>query len=150
MATGLRKLGTTGLEAGPLALGGNVFGWTADKDTSFRVLDAFVAAGLNLIDTADVYSRWAPDNIGGESETVIGMWLRKTGNRGRVVIAHVRVPNPPDPVMADELYERLDPSRYGVQTMEVGPLWDSDLLPQIYVRRVLEAVPQVDETYPPP
>src|SRR4051794_18231076 len=87
MATALRKLGTTGLEVGPLALGGNVFGWTADKDTSFRVLDAFVAAGLNLIDTADVYSRWAPGNVGGESETVIGMWLRKTGNRERVVIA---------------------------------------------------------------
>ena len=63
----------------------------------------------------------------------------------RVVIAHIRVTDPPDPVMADELYEGLDPSRYGVQTMEVGPLWDSDLLPQIYARRVLEVVPQVSD-----
>jgi len=82
-----RKLGGSGLDVGPLALGGNVFGWTADERTSFAILDAFVAAGFNLIDTADVYSRWAPSNRGGESETVIGKWLRRTGNRDRVVLA---------------------------------------------------------------
>jgi aryl-alcohol dehydrogenase-like predicted oxidoreductase len=83
----LRKLGNSGIAVAPLALGGNVFGWTADEAMSFQVLDAFVAGGFNLIDTADVYSRWAPGNSGGESETVIGKWLKKSGNRDRVVIA---------------------------------------------------------------
>lgn len=82
-----RQLGRSGIAVGPLALGGNVFGWTADEAASFRVLDAFVAAGLNLIDTADVYSRWAPGNQGGESEAVIGRWLKRTGNRDKVVLA---------------------------------------------------------------
>ena len=82
-----RKLGNTGLEVGPLALGGNVFGWTADEPTSFKLLDAFVASGLNLIDTADVYSKWIPENKGGESETVIGNWLEKRGGRDKVLIA---------------------------------------------------------------
>lgn len=82
-----RKLGNSGLEAAPLALGGNVFGWTIDEQTSFRVLDAFVDAGFNLIDTADVYSRWAPGNQGGESETIIGNWLKQSGKRARVLIA---------------------------------------------------------------
>jgi aryl-alcohol dehydrogenase-like predicted oxidoreductase len=82
-----RKLGNTGLEVGPLALGGNVFGWTADEPTSFKLLDAFVASGLNLIDTADVYSKWIPGNKGGESETVIGNWLEKRGGRDKILIA---------------------------------------------------------------
>ncbi|WP_225767537.1 aldo/keto reductase [Inquilinus sp. Marseille-Q2685] len=83
----LRNLGRSGIRVGPLALGGNVFGWTADESASFRVLDAFVDAGLNLIDTADVYSHWAPGNRGGESETIIGRWLKRGGKRDRVVIA---------------------------------------------------------------
>src|SRR3954447_9824826 len=82
-----RGLGASGLEVAPLAFGGNVFGWTADAATSFKLLDAFVAAGFNLIDTADVYSRWAPGHHGGESESIIGNWLKKSGNRDRVVIA---------------------------------------------------------------
>src|SRR5689334_16344026 len=82
-----RKLGRTGFEVAPLAFGGNVFGWTADEPTSFRLLDAFVDAGFNLIDTADLYSRWAPGNQGGESETIIGRWLRQRGNRDKVIIA---------------------------------------------------------------
>jgi len=82
-----RKLGNSGLEVAPLALGGNVFGWTADEPTSFRLLDAFVAAGCNLIDTADVYSTWVPGNKGGESETVLGKWLKASGNRRKVLIA---------------------------------------------------------------
>lgn len=83
----LRNLGRSGIRVGPLALGGNVFGWTADESASFRVLDAFVDAGLNLIDTADAYSAWAPGNRGGESETIIGKWLKRSGKRDRVVVA---------------------------------------------------------------
>jgi aryl-alcohol dehydrogenase-like predicted oxidoreductase len=82
-----RELGHSGLQVGPLAFGGNVFGWTADEATSLRLLDGFVAAGFNLIDTADVYSRWAPGHQGGESETVLGKWLKQSGKRGQVVIA---------------------------------------------------------------
>src|SRR5689334_15540793 len=82
-----RTLGGSGIQVGPLAFGGNVFGWTADEATSFRLLDAFVDAGLELIDTADVYSRWAPGHRGGESETILGSWLKRSGKRGRVVLA---------------------------------------------------------------
>ena len=82
-----RKLGNSGLETGPLALGGNVFGWTADEPTSFALLDAFVAAGFSLVDTADVYSVWVPGHAGGESETVIGKWLKRGGKRQDVLIA---------------------------------------------------------------
>jgi aryl-alcohol dehydrogenase-like predicted oxidoreductase len=87
MAMKKRKLGNSGLEVAPLALGGNVFGWTVDEPTAFEILDAFVAAGFNLLDTADTYSRWVPGNKGGESETIIGKWLRRSGNRKKVVIA---------------------------------------------------------------
>jgi aryl-alcohol dehydrogenase-like predicted oxidoreductase len=82
-----RRLGSSGIEVGPLAFGGNVFGWTADEAMSFRLLDAFTAAGFNLIDTADSYSRWVPGNSGGESETIIGKWLKRSGRRQEVVIA---------------------------------------------------------------
>ena len=82
-----RSLGNSGLEVAPLAFGGNVFGWTVDERTSFRLLDAFVAAGFNLIDTADAYSRFAPGNRGGESETIIGKWLKQGGRRDKVIIA---------------------------------------------------------------
>lgn len=82
----MRKLGTTGLEIAPLVLGGNVFGWTADKETSFVLLDAFLEAGFNAIDTADVYSRFIPGHEGGESETIIGEWMRSRRNRARVVL----------------------------------------------------------------
>jgi aryl-alcohol dehydrogenase-like predicted oxidoreductase len=82
-----RKLGGSGLEVSPLCFGGNVFGWTADESTSHQLLDAFVAAGFNFIDTADVYSRWVPGHVGGESETVMGRWLKHRGNRDKVIIA---------------------------------------------------------------
>jgi len=82
-----RRLGNSSLEVGPLAFGGNIFGWTADEATSFKLLDAFVDSGLNLVDTADVYSKWIPGHKGGESETIIGNWLAKSGKRDRVVIA---------------------------------------------------------------
>ena len=83
-----RRIGDSGIEVAPLALGGNVFGWTADTKTSFDVLDAFVDAGGTMIDTADVYSAWAPGHSGGESETVIGDWLKRDpSKRAKVVIA---------------------------------------------------------------
>jgi len=82
-----RKLGSSGLEISPLVFGGNVFGWTADEPSSFKLLDAFVAAGFNAIDTADVYSKWAPGHLGGESETILGKWLKRSGNRDKVIVA---------------------------------------------------------------
>ncbi|NHC45277.1 aldo/keto reductase [Motilibacter aurantiacus] len=78
---------TTGLDVFGLCLGGNVFGWTADEQASFAVLDAYAAAGGNFVDTADVYSEWAPGNSGGESERVLGAWMRSRGNREQVVVA---------------------------------------------------------------
>jgi aryl-alcohol dehydrogenase-like predicted oxidoreductase len=82
-----RLLGSTGLAVAPLAFGGNVFGWTVDEATAFRLLDAFVGAGFNLIDTADSYSRWVPGHVGGESETIIGRWIAQRGRHDDVVIA---------------------------------------------------------------
>lgn len=83
----MRELGHSGIKVGVLAFGGNVFGWTADEPTSFQLLDAFVDTGFNLIDTADVYSTWVPGHTGGESETIIGRWLKQSGKRDKVVIA---------------------------------------------------------------
>ncbi|MEV3933981.1 MULTISPECIES: aldo/keto reductase [unclassified Streptomyces] len=85
--TSLRPLGSSSLQVFPLALGGNVFGWTADEDRTFAVLDAYVAAGGNFVDTADSYSAWIPGNEGGESETLIGRWLAARSRRDDVVIA---------------------------------------------------------------
>ena len=82
-----RKLGRSTLQVSPLAFGGNVFGWTTDEATSFKLLDRFVDEGFNFIDTADMYSKWVPGNKGGESETIIGKWLKKTGKRDKVVVA---------------------------------------------------------------
>jgi aryl-alcohol dehydrogenase-like predicted oxidoreductase len=82
-----RKLGKSGLEVSPLAFGGNIFGWTVDEPTSFKLLDAFVAAEFDFIDTADVYSRWASGNKGGESETILGKWMKQRGNRDKTIIA---------------------------------------------------------------
>ena len=83
----MTKIGTTSLDVFPLCLGGNVFGWTADEKQSFAVLDAYADAGGNFIDTADVYSAWAPGNSGGESETILGRWMAERRNRGGMVIA---------------------------------------------------------------
>jgi len=82
-----RRIGRSNLMVPPLCLGTNVFGWTADEATSFKLLDALEEAGLNFIDTADVYSRWVPGNSGGESEAIIGRWMKERGNRDRLVIA---------------------------------------------------------------
>ncbi|WP_433266508.1 aldo/keto reductase [Actinosynnema sp. CS-041913] len=83
----MTRLGTSDLDVSRLSLGGNVFGWTADEEASFAVLDAYVEAGGNFVDTADVYSAWGQGHVGGESETIIGRWLRARGNRDRVVVA---------------------------------------------------------------
>ncbi|HEY0791902.1 MAG TPA: aldo/keto reductase [Chthoniobacterales bacterium] len=83
----MAKISTTDLDVFPWAFGGNVFGWTADEKASCAVLDAYAAAGGNFIDTADVYSEWAPGHTGGESETIIGRWLKARGNRDQMVIA---------------------------------------------------------------
>jgi aryl-alcohol dehydrogenase-like predicted oxidoreductase len=82
-----RKLGHSEILVAPLALGGNVFGWTVDESTSFALLDQFVSSGFNLIDTADAYSRWVPGHSGGESETIVGKWLKQSGKREQVVLA---------------------------------------------------------------
>jgi aryl-alcohol dehydrogenase-like predicted oxidoreductase len=82
-----RTLGKSSLQVAPLMLGGNVFGWTSDEKSSFAVLDAFVDAGFDFVDTADVYSHWVPGHEGGESETVIGKWFKQTGKRGKVILA---------------------------------------------------------------
>ena len=81
------RLPKTDLEVSPICLGGNVFGWSANKDESFAVLDAFVAAGGNFIDTADVYSEWVDGHVGGESETIIGEWMASRGNRSEIILA---------------------------------------------------------------
>ena len=83
----MRELGRSGLKVSPVCLGGNVFGWTADEKASFAVLDEFTASGGNFIDTADVYSTWAEGHKGGESETVLGQWLKSRGNRDKVILA---------------------------------------------------------------
>jgi len=83
----MRALGRAGLQVAPICLGGNVFGWTCDEPTSQAVLNAYVAGGGNFIDSADVYARWAPGNVGGESEAILGRWMRARGNREQLVIA---------------------------------------------------------------
>lgn len=82
-----RKLGNSSIEVRPLMLGGNIFGWTVDEAQSFKLLDAWAAAGFDFIDTADIYSRWVPGHAGGESETIIGRWMKQRGNRSRMIVA---------------------------------------------------------------
>src|SRR4029078_10712487 len=82
-----RRLGKSGLEIAPLVFGGNVFGWTVDEATSFKLLDSFVGSGSNCVDNADAYWVWVPCHEGGESETIIGNWFKKTGSRTKVIIA---------------------------------------------------------------
>ena len=114
-----RRLGRTGLQIAPLVFGGNVFGWTVDAKTSFAILDRFVEAGLNTIDTADVYSAWAPGNKGGESETIIGDWMKSRGNRADVVIV-TKVGSPMGPgkkgLSAPYIAEAVDASLKRLQT----------------------------------
>jgi aryl-alcohol dehydrogenase-like predicted oxidoreductase len=83
----MKQLGNSGLVVAPLVFGGNVLGWTVNQEEGFKILDAFVDAGFNMIDTADIYCRWVPGNAGGESETIIGKWLSKSGKRDKFLIA---------------------------------------------------------------
>ena len=92
-----QQLGRSDIEVAPLALGGNVFGWTADEKRSFEVLDAFVAAGFNFIDTADMYSNWVEGHSGGESEATIGRWLARRGRRDACPLPLLPVPTAPPP-----------------------------------------------------
>src|SRR5258708_29791638 len=82
-----RKVGKTEMEISPLVFGGNIFGWTVDQATSFKLLDAFVAASFNCVDTADVYSKWVPGHAGGESEIILGEWMKRSGNRKKIIVA---------------------------------------------------------------
>jgi len=82
-----RMLGKTGMEISPIVFGGNIFGWTVDQAASFQILDAFAAAGFNSVDTADVYSRWVPGHTGGESEAILGEWMKQRGNRSKMIVA---------------------------------------------------------------
>ena len=93
----MRALGRTGLSIAPLVFGGNVFGWTADEKTSFDLLDGFFGAGFNTIDTADVYSAWVDGHVGGESEAIIGRWMKARGNRDKVILASKVVGRPTTP-----------------------------------------------------
>jgi aryl-alcohol dehydrogenase-like predicted oxidoreductase len=114
-----RRLGRTGLEIAPLVFGGNVFGWTADAKTSFALLDRFVEAGFNTIDTADVYSAWAPGNKGGESEAIIGEWMKSRGNRAKVIVV-TKVGSPMGPgkkgLKAAYVAEAIEASLQRLQT----------------------------------
>jgi aryl-alcohol dehydrogenase-like predicted oxidoreductase len=114
-----RKLGRSGLEIAPLMFGGNVFGWTADEAMSFRLLDAFVAAGLDAIDTADVYSKWVAGHKGGESETIVGKWLKSRGGRDKVVIATkvgLEMPGVGQGLRRDYIIQRVEDSLKRLQT----------------------------------
>jgi aryl-alcohol dehydrogenase-like predicted oxidoreductase len=119
-----RRLGRTDLQVFPLCLGGNVFGWTADESESFEVLDAYVAAGGNFIDTADQYSNWVPGHHGGESEGVLGRWMRSRGNRERIVLATkvgaVGIGNPGG-LTAESIHRRTRASleRLGVEQIDL-------------------------------
>ncbi len=120
-----RKLGKSGIEFAPIAFGGNVFGWTADEATSHRILDAFVDAGFSFIDTADVYSRWVPGHTGGESEKVIGSWLKKNpGKRAKVQIATkcgMEMPNVGSGLSAAHIKGSVDASlkRLGIDRIDL-------------------------------
>ncbi len=114
-----RSLGKSGISIAPLMFGGNVFGWTADEATSFKLLDAFVAAGFDAIDTADVYSKWVPGHKGGESETIVGKWLKARGRRDKVVIATkvgMEMPGIGQGLRRDYILARVEDSLKRLQT----------------------------------
>jgi aryl-alcohol dehydrogenase-like predicted oxidoreductase len=114
-----RKLGKSAIEIAPLMFGGNVFGWTVDQAMSFKLLDSFVGAGFNAIDTADVYSKWVPGNKGGESETIIGNWLKARGGRDKLVIATkvgMEMPGIGQGLEKDNIIARVEDSLKRLQT----------------------------------
>ena len=114
-----RKLGKSAIEVAPLMFGGNVFGWTVDEAMSFKLLDGFVGAGFNAIDTADVYSKWVSGNKGGESETIIGKWLKARGGRDKLVIATkvgIEMPGIGQGLKKDYIVARVEDSLKRLQT----------------------------------
>ncbi len=136
MTVPLRRLGSTDLKIAPLVLGGNVFGWTTDKATSFAVLDAFVEGGGVMIDTADVYSAWVPGHEGGESEAVIGEWLRSSGKRDQVLIA-TKVG-----MLPGKGGEKLEPARIAAAVEASLRRLGTDRIDLYYAHQDDEAVPQ--------
>jgi aryl-alcohol dehydrogenase-like predicted oxidoreductase len=133
-----RRLGATDLEIAPLVLGGNVFDWTADRKTSFAVLDAFVANGGTMIDTADVYSAWVDGHKGGESESMIGAWLKESGKRDRVLIA-TKVG-----MLPGEGGEKLAPARIAAACEASLKRLGTDRIDLYYAHQDDEDVPQED------
>jgi len=135
-----RPLGKTGFSIAPLVLGGNVFGWTADEHTSFAILDRFLDAGLNAIDTADSYSQWAPGHRGGESETIIGKWLKKSPRRRdkAVIITKVGMELGPDKkgLSAKRIAQAADDSLRRLQTDHID----------LYLSHYPDAATPVEET----
>ena len=131
-----RRLGSTELQIAPLVLGGNVFGWTADRDASFAVLDAFVAGGGTMIDTADVYSAWVPGHTGGESETMIGEWLKATGKRNDILIA-TKVG-----MLPGDGGEKLAPARIAAAAEASLKRLGTDRIDLYYAHQDDDAVPQ--------
>ena len=134
--TTLRRLGATDLHIAPLVLGGNVFDWTADRATSFAVLDAFVAGGGTMIDTADVYSAWVPGHKGGESESMIGAWLKASGKRDQVLIA-TKVG-----MLPGEGGEKLAPARIAAAAEASLGRLGTDRIDLYYAHQDDESVPQ--------
>lgn len=134
----LRTLGATELVTPPLILGGNVFGWTIDRADSFRILDAFVDMGGTMIDTADVYSAWADGHRGGESETIIGEWLRQSGKRDRVFIA-TKVG-----MLPGEGGEKLAPARIAAAAEASLARLGTDHIDHYYAHQDDEEVPQAE------
>ncbi len=154
--TSLRKLGSSDLEVFPLALGGNVFGWTADQDTSFAVLDAYTAAGGNFIDTADSYSAWVDGNSGGESETVLGQWLAARGNRDDVVLATKVSQHPEYPgLSAANIKAAADASLRRLGTDHIDLYYTHFDKPEVPVEEIVGALDELvraarSGTSPPP
>ena len=136
--TKLRRLGATDLHLAPLVLGGNVFGWTADRAASFAVLDAFVDGGGTMIDTADAYSAFVPGHVGGESETIIGEWLKASGKRDKVLIA-TKVG-----MLPGEGGENLAPTRIAAAAEASLKRLGTDRIDLYFAHRDDEAVPQAD------
>ncbi|MGC9442355.1 aldo/keto reductase [Streptomyces sp. WG5] len=142
--TSLRKLGSSDLEVFPLALGGNVLGWTADRDRSFAVLDAYTAAGGNFLDTADSYSAWVDGNSGGESETLIGEWLASRGNRGDVVLATKVSQHPEYPgLTAANIKAAADASLRRLRTDHIDLYYTHFDKPEVPVEEIIGALDEL-------
>ncbi|MGW4952169.1 aldo/keto reductase [Streptomyces parvulus] len=142
--TSLRKLGSSDLEVFPLALGGNVFGWTADQDRSFAVLDAYTAAGGNFVDTADSYSAWVDGNSGGESESVLGAWFAARGNRDDVVLATKVSQHPEYPgLSAANIKAAADASLRRLRTDHIDLYYTHFDKPEVPVEEIVGALDEL-------